>query len=80
MPKGRQVVPVRPRIQAADGSKSGSSSGSSPATPAPKQSKYASPEDWDTFRDVITSLYIKEDKSLRQVREYMERNHNFFAT
>ncbi|KAK5657677.1 hypothetical protein OQA88_2749 [Cercophora sp. LCS_1] len=53
---------------------------SSEGGPATKQSKYATAEDWDKFRDIITSLYLHENKALREVRQYMEEKHNFFAT
>ncbi|KAK5651598.1 hypothetical protein OQA88_11871 [Cercophora sp. LCS_1] len=71
--KGRQVL-VRPRIPGS------CSIANQYPTVSSKQSKYASPNDWDTFRDVITTLYMEEDKTLREVRKYMEENHNFFAT
>ncbi|RYP72989.1 hypothetical protein DL770_007869 [Monosporascus sp. CRB-9-2] len=42
--------------------------------------KPATSEDWERLRDVVTRLYIDEDKTVGEVKRYMERNHNFFAT
>lgn len=42
--------------------------------------KWASEEDWDRHRPTITRLYVKENKRLWQLLEYMEREHQFYAT
>ncbi|RYO78917.1 hypothetical protein DL764_010072 [Monosporascus ibericus] len=42
--------------------------------------KPATSEDWERLRDVVTRLYIEEDKTVGEVKRYMERHHNFFAT
>ncbi|RYP47727.1 hypothetical protein DL768_006263 [Monosporascus sp. mg162] len=42
--------------------------------------KPATSEDWERLRDVVTRLYIDEDKTVGEVKRYMERHHNFFAT
>lgn len=42
--------------------------------------KWASEEDWDRHRPTITRLYVKENKKLWQLLEYMEREHQFRAT
>ncbi|RYP25257.1 hypothetical protein DL765_000138 [Monosporascus sp. GIB2] len=42
--------------------------------------KPATAEDWERLRDVVTRLYIDEDKTVGEVKRYMERHHNFFAT
>ncbi|KAM7218481.1 hypothetical protein V8F06_006085 [Rhypophila decipiens] len=59
---------------------SGSSKASKPSRPFTTQSTYASPENWDLHRAEITTLYLDQDKTLREVREYMEKTHGFFAT
>ncbi|KAI0906420.1 hypothetical protein F4823DRAFT_78214 [Ustulina deusta] len=42
--------------------------------------KYATPEDWPKLQDVIVRLYVEENKTLEEVRQYMEENHDFVAT
>ncbi|KAI0490335.1 hypothetical protein F4859DRAFT_5660 [Xylaria cf. heliscus] len=42
--------------------------------------RYATPEDWPQFQDVIVRLYVEENKTLEEVRQYMEENHDFVAT
>ncbi|KAK0642047.1 hypothetical protein B0T16DRAFT_335994 [Cercophora newfieldiana] len=42
--------------------------------------KYASPEDWEAHRDLITRLYYYEEMTLKEVKKYMEANHEFLAT
>ncbi|KAL2015637.1 hypothetical protein VTK56DRAFT_5077 [Thermocarpiscus australiensis] len=44
------------------------------------QQLYASPEDWAAHRDTVTRLYLDEKRTLREVIEYMAKNHGFFAT
>ncbi|KAH8754748.1 Clr5 domain-containing protein, partial [Diaporthe sp. PMI_573] len=39
---------------------------------------YATPEGWERHRDKIIELYIK--KTLKEVLEIMEHDHNFVAT
>ena len=38
------------------------------------------PTDWMQFRDVIIDLYMREDKTLPQVRQHMASTYKFFAT
>ncbi|KAI0967452.1 hypothetical protein F4678DRAFT_475174 [Xylaria arbuscula] len=42
--------------------------------------RYATPEDWPKLQDVIVRLYVEENKTLEEVRQYMEENHDFVAT
>lgn len=42
--------------------------------------RYANPEDWPTFQDAIVRLYVEENKTLEEVRQHMEENHDFVAT
>ncbi|KAI1181542.1 hypothetical protein F5B17DRAFT_273826 [Nemania serpens] len=42
--------------------------------------RYANPEDWPTFQDVIVRLYVEQNKTLEEVRQHMEENHHFVAT
>lgn len=42
--------------------------------------KYATPEDWPKLQDVIVRLYVEENKTLEEVRQYMEENYDFVAT
>ncbi|KAI1151259.1 hypothetical protein F4825DRAFT_367625 [Nemania diffusa] len=42
--------------------------------------RYATPEDWPKFQDVIVRLYVEENKTLEEVRQYMEDEHDFTAT
>ncbi|KAJ8133106.1 hypothetical protein O1611_g517 [Lasiodiplodia mahajangana] len=47
----------------------------------PSSSKrYATPDDWPKFQDVIVRLYVDENKTLEDVRQYMEEKHDFIAT
>jgi hypothetical protein len=47
----------------------------------PSSSKrYAAPEDWPRFQDAIVRLYVEENKTLEEVRQYMEEHHDFLAT
>lgn len=41
---------------------------------------YAELKDWDAHREVITQLYWDERKTLKEVMETMEQDHNFYAT
>ena len=62
-----------------------------PAPPARKRSPspppasnprvtYAEPEDWEAHRGTITRLYFYEEMRLKDVKQYMEEIHSFFAT
>ncbi|KAI1283452.1 hypothetical protein F5Y07DRAFT_385816 [Xylaria sp. FL0933] len=42
--------------------------------------RYATPEDWPQLQDVIVRLYVEENKTLEEVKKYMEENHDFVAT
>ncbi|KAI1816671.1 hypothetical protein GGS20DRAFT_170737 [Poronia punctata] len=47
----------------------------------PSSSKrYATAEDWPKYQDVIVRLYVEENKTLEEVRQYMEDRHDFVAT
>ncbi|KAI0100117.1 hypothetical protein GGR51DRAFT_379897 [Nemania sp. FL0031] len=47
----------------------------------PSSSKrYATPDDWPKFQDVIVRLYVDENKTLEDVKQYMEEKHDFIAT
>ncbi|KAI0397020.1 hypothetical protein F5Y17DRAFT_416871 [Xylariaceae sp. FL0594] len=47
----------------------------------PSSSKrYAATEDWLKFQDAIIRLYVDENKTLEEVRQYMEVHHDFVAT
>ncbi|KAI5920274.1 hypothetical protein F4810DRAFT_723602 [Camillea tinctor] len=49
--------------------------------PKPSQTKRsAASEDWTRLRAIIMRLYLDEEKTLDQVRQYMEENHDFYAT
>lgn len=42
--------------------------------------RYASPDDWPKYQDIIVRLYVEENKTLEEVRQNMEENHDFVAT
>ncbi|GAW17275.1 hypothetical protein ANO14919_067300 [Xylariales sp. No.14919] len=42
--------------------------------------RYATSEDWPKFQHVIVRLYVEENKTLEEVRQYMEEEHDFTAT
>ncbi|KAI1825574.1 hypothetical protein F4861DRAFT_530237 [Xylaria intraflava] len=42
--------------------------------------RYAIPEDWPKFQDVIVRLYVEENKTLEEVRQHMEEHYDFIAT
>ncbi|KAI1491430.1 hypothetical protein F5X96DRAFT_478244 [Biscogniauxia mediterranea] len=49
--------------------------------PKPSQTKRsAALEEWTRLRSIIMRLYLDEEKTLDQVRQYMEENHDFSAT
>ena len=53
-----------------------------PAEPARKSNgpRWATSEDWDKYRDVIISLYMESNKTLKEVTQYMVTQHHFHAT
>ncbi|KAI1455412.1 hypothetical protein F4805DRAFT_272730 [Annulohypoxylon moriforme] len=42
--------------------------------------RYATTQDWTRLQDDIMRLYLDEDKTLEEVKSYMEEHHEFFAT
>jgi Clr5 domain len=52
-----------------------------PSVPAPEPSKLKrpSPQDWHNIRPVFTKLYSTEDKTLKDVKSILERDHGFVA-
>jgi hypothetical protein len=47
----------------------------------PSSSKrYATTDDWPKHQDAIIRLYVEENKTLEEVRQYMEDHHDFVAT
>ncbi|KIX04430.1 uncharacterized protein Z518_05298 [Rhinocladiella mackenziei CBS 650.93] len=46
----------------------------------PRPNRPPLPADWAQFRDVIVDLYMREDKTLPQVRRYMALTYSFIAT
>ncbi|KAI1464530.1 Clr5 domain-containing protein [Daldinia caldariorum] len=43
-------------------------------------SHHTTTQDWARLRDVITRLYLDEDKTLDEVKSYMEEHHGFYST
>ncbi|GKT48510.1 uncharacterized protein ColSpa_08691 [Colletotrichum spaethianum] len=41
---------------------------------------YATEDVWSSHRSMITRLYRDEGKSLRQIKQIMERDHSLYAT
>jgi hypothetical protein len=41
---------------------------------------YAELKDWDAHKETITRLYWDERRTLKEVMDTMERDHNFYAT
>ena len=39
-----------------------------------------STEEWNGKRELITRLYFEEDKTLKEVRQLLERDYNFQPT
>lgn len=37
-------------------------------------------QDWERLRHVITKLYIDEEKTVDEVKRYMEEHHDFSAS
>ncbi|KAK3323316.1 hypothetical protein B0T19DRAFT_201450 [Cercophora scortea] len=52
----------------------------STARPFAMQGKYASQDDWEGHRATVTRLYLDDQKTLKEVKKYMEETHLFFAT
>jgi hypothetical protein len=48
----------------------------SPAKPKQRRHKH-SEEEWNELRDIITCLYIEEDKKAEEVLEILNTQHNF---
>ncbi|KAI2467908.1 hypothetical protein F4781DRAFT_288286 [Annulohypoxylon bovei var. microspora] len=42
--------------------------------------QYATSEDWSRLQAIIMRLYLDEDKTLEELKSYMEEHHEFFAT
>ncbi|KAK3360481.1 hypothetical protein B0T25DRAFT_629565 [Lasiosphaeria hispida] len=42
--------------------------------------KWASDEDWEKRRLIITRLYVEENKKLWQIQDHMSKEHDFYAT
>ncbi|KAI2603663.1 hypothetical protein GGR54DRAFT_462531 [Hypoxylon sp. NC1633] len=42
--------------------------------------RYATSQDWTRLQAVIMRVYLNEDKTLEEVKSYMEEHHEFFAT
>jgi len=59
---------------------SSTATSSKSSRPFTMQSAYASPENWESHRAEITTLYLDQDKTLREVKEHMEQSYQFFAT
>lgn len=38
------------------------------------------PKDWDAIREVFSTLYLTEDRPLREVRAILAEKYGFFAT
>lgn len=62
-------------------------SGSSPeadsvgtSTKPSKSGRMPSRYDWSKHKPIIKKLYIDEDKTLKEMLEIMQREHNFVAT
>ena len=47
--------------------------------PPGRKIQYPTREEWKHQKDEIVRLYVKEDMRLDDVREWMEREHNFKA-
>ncbi|KAI1366538.1 hypothetical protein F5Y08DRAFT_128551 [Xylaria arbuscula] len=48
--------------------------------PSSSPNRYATPQDWPKLQDVIVRLYVEENKTLEEVKQYMEECHGFVAT
>jgi hypothetical protein len=48
--------------------------------PVPASNGYARGADWEQQRTTITQLYINENKTLKEVKDFMEQRRGFQAT
>lgn len=48
--------------------------------PAARGRAWASAEEWQSLKDIITELWWDEDKPLKEVAEIMREKHGFLAT
>lgn len=46
----------------------------------PPAKRYATSEDWTRLQAVIMRVYLDDDKTVEEVKAYMEEHHEFFAT
>ncbi|KAI0378128.1 hypothetical protein F5Y04DRAFT_163800 [Hypomontagnella monticulosa] len=46
----------------------------------PPAKRYATSEDWTRLQAIIMRIYLDEDKTVEEVKAYMEEHHEFFAT
>lgn len=51
-----------------------------PSVIAPETLKYPSAEEWDKIKPVFTKLYSRENRTLKEVKVMLEKNHDFIAT
>ncbi|ORY70243.1 Clr5 domain-containing protein [Pseudomassariella vexata] len=58
----------------------GDASGTAGVTTGQRRVRWATTEDWDSYRALITRLYMDEKKPLRELLGIMEHKHNFHAT
>lgn len=42
--------------------------------------RYATGDEWSQFQNLIVQLYVDENKTLDEVKQYMEERHGFLAT
>jgi hypothetical protein len=42
--------------------------------------QYAKPSEWEPHRATIKRLYLDEDRTLKEVKSYMEETYDFHAT
>ncbi|KAI1468877.1 Clr5 domain-containing protein [Daldinia caldariorum] len=49
-------------------------------TPQQQCSPPAKDGDWNNYRDIIITLYLEQNKSLKEVMRIMRENYHFFAT
>jgi Clr5 domain len=51
-----------------------------PSVAVPQPATYPSFQDWDKIKAVFTRLYRTEDRTLKDVRMILKRDHGFVAT
>ncbi len=51
-----------------------------PSVLVPQPPKHPSTEDWNRIKPIFTKLYSKENKTLKEVKAILEREHGFYAT